>query len=430
MGRPYTVARVFRKQKYDGRNRALHSWPGCRGVGGARPGGGLAGGIPEVRSRALKHLCGGLCAAVDNCRGDVLQGRAHEPKKTVAEPAISACAEPAGPVYARPRNSAESLDEAPETLETVELAGLGGRALRGSGGAGREEDGKDPGGAPVFVDASGRRSRKIRRIGWGVAVLCAAYAVALIAALVGGGSTAPLLNIPGVPELADKGKPARTVRPDPAPSASASATPAGPGAAPTAADTEGDGVPDAALPAAAAGARGPSAPASAAPHDRATTGGLAAAGSTGTTAGTKGRGGATTAPRSSGSAGGGTGATTSGASGASGATGTSGSSGTAGSGGSTGTADGTSGGTTGSTAGTGGDTTGASGTTGAGGTTGAPGDPAGGATTGTTGTSGTTGTPGTTGTGGTPGDQGAPDSGTRAADLPGATDTTPPEGTA
>ncbi|WP_329166160.1 hypothetical protein OG709_13020 [Streptomyces sp. NBC_01267] len=50
---------------------------------------------------------------------------------------------------------------------------------------------------PVFVDVSGRRSRKYRRIGWLVALGCACYAVLLLSTVVGGSSTAPWLSIPG-----------------------------------------------------------------------------------------------------------------------------------------------------------------------------------------------------------------------------------------
>ncbi|MEV0962073.1 hypothetical protein AB0J25_05560 [Streptomyces sp. NPDC049910] len=50
---------------------------------------------------------------------------------------------------------------------------------------------------PVFVDESGRRSKKFRRIGWVLALACAGYAVTLVIALIGGNSNAPSLLIPG-----------------------------------------------------------------------------------------------------------------------------------------------------------------------------------------------------------------------------------------
>ncbi|MET4921781.1 hypothetical protein P3L51_05375 [Streptomyces sp. PSRA5] len=51
---------------------------------------------------------------------------------------------------------------------------------------------------PVFVDASGRRGRTFRRFGWAVAVVCACYATTVAASLIGGSSSAPFLQIPGV----------------------------------------------------------------------------------------------------------------------------------------------------------------------------------------------------------------------------------------
>ncbi|WP_329870273.1 hypothetical protein [Streptomyces sp. SP18CS02] len=50
---------------------------------------------------------------------------------------------------------------------------------------------------PVFVDESGRRSKKFRRLGWVLAIACAVYAVTLVAAVIGGNSSAPWLLIPG-----------------------------------------------------------------------------------------------------------------------------------------------------------------------------------------------------------------------------------------
>ncbi|MEU6707512.1 hypothetical protein [Streptomyces wuyuanensis] len=74
---------------------------------------------------------------------------------------------------------------------------------------------------PVFVDESGRRSKKFRRIGWVLALACAGYAVTLVVALVGGNSSAPSLLIPGPAD--DK---ADTAEETPGPS-DAPSTPAG-----------------------------------------------------------------------------------------------------------------------------------------------------------------------------------------------------------
>lgn len=94
---------------------------------------------------------------------------------------------------------------------TVELDGLGrqlselpGRTTEATGGpAARAADGAD---GPVFVDASGRRSKKLRRLGWVLAIASACYAIALVAALIGGSSSAPWLQIPGVSDKRDSDK--------------------------------------------------------------------------------------------------------------------------------------------------------------------------------------------------------------------------------
>ncbi|MGN9817682.1 hypothetical protein ACTMUQ_20365 [Streptomyces sp. SD11] len=57
----------------------------------------------------------------------------------------------------------------------------------------------DPaGGAPVFVDPSGRRASRMRRMGWLVAAGCVCSAATLGVAVAGGNSTAPWLQIPGM----------------------------------------------------------------------------------------------------------------------------------------------------------------------------------------------------------------------------------------
>ncbi|MFE2939137.1 hypothetical protein ACFXKG_08765 [Streptomyces sp. NPDC059255] len=115
--------------------------------------------------------------------------------------------------------------------------GLEDRAADGGGTGGA--DGAEAPEGPVFVDESGRRSKKLRRAGWVVAIACACYAVTVVAALVGGDSSAPWLQIPG---LADKKKP-DTVQIQPAPSGSPSeaATSGDPSASPTETGTGGAG---------------------------------------------------------------------------------------------------------------------------------------------------------------------------------------------
>ncbi|MEU3185970.1 hypothetical protein ABZ707_17465 [Streptomyces sp. NPDC006923] len=90
----------------------------------------------------------------------------------------------------------------------------------------------------MFVDASGRRSKKFRRAGWVVALACACYAATVVAALMGGNSSAPWLQIP----FADKQKPGADtvqVQPSATPGASAGTTPGAPAAGPTPTDSDG-----------------------------------------------------------------------------------------------------------------------------------------------------------------------------------------------
>ncbi|MFJ5263510.1 hypothetical protein ACIQAC_23910 [Streptomyces sp. NPDC088387] len=88
---------------------------------------------------------------------------------------------------------------------------------------------------PVFVDETGRRSRRFRRIGIAVAVACAVYAVVIVGTLMSGNSNAPWLPVPGQQE----GQPAGQVDTSPVPERSAEPTDPGataPGSTPTATD--------------------------------------------------------------------------------------------------------------------------------------------------------------------------------------------------
>ncbi|MET7381105.1 translation initiation factor IF-2 [Streptomyces sp. NPDC005526] len=129
-----------------------------------------------------------------------------------------------------------STADAPDPAEvTVQLDRVAGRSPDQSAphGAGGRDGGSD---GPVFVDESGRRSRRFRRIGMAVALTCAVYAVVIVVTLASGNSNAPWLPVPG---QADD-PPASTV--DTSPTPSDPARPPGtdgsgalPGSAPTAA---------------------------------------------------------------------------------------------------------------------------------------------------------------------------------------------------
>ncbi|MEU3932910.1 hypothetical protein AB0E85_12860 [Streptomyces sp. NPDC029044] len=79
---------------------------------------------------------------------------------------------------------------------------------------------------PVFVDESGRRSRRYRRIGMAVALACGAYAVVIVATLLSGNSNAPWLPVP----TKDDNPPAGQVDTPSLPAESAPATGTGTGA--------------------------------------------------------------------------------------------------------------------------------------------------------------------------------------------------------
>ncbi|WP_323180992.1 hypothetical protein [Streptomyces sp. NBC_01142] len=95
-------------------------------------------------------------------------------------------------------------------------------------------DGSD---GPVFVDESGRRSKKFRRLGWVLAIACACYAVTLVAALVGGNSTAPWL--PGIGQSGEKQTDKVEIQPAPSDPAAVVATPGGTPGTPAPTDSTG-----------------------------------------------------------------------------------------------------------------------------------------------------------------------------------------------
>ncbi|RPK83109.1 MULTISPECIES: hypothetical protein [Streptomyces] len=156
---------------------------------------------------------------------------------------------------------------------TIQLDGLG-RQLAELPGEPAPPDGSD---GPVFVDESGRRSKTFRRLGWVLATVCAAYAVTLVFAVLGGNSSAPWLPLAEPKEEAQ----AEQVEEVPAPSEAAGdpsgdAPEPGPGvsgsAAPDASGEPGGATPSAPSVLVPAGSTGsPSASTSAVPPG--TTGG-------------------------------------------------------------------------------------------------------------------------------------------------------------
>ncbi|WP_413755972.1 hypothetical protein [Streptomyces sp. MMBL 11-3] len=90
-----------------------------------------------------------------------------------------------GPI--RPEPGTDLLDRAaPEPTKADEPAQV------------RDFAGADTGGAPVFVDPSGRRAGRMRRVGWLVAAGCVCSAATLGLVVTDRDSTAPWLSIPGL----------------------------------------------------------------------------------------------------------------------------------------------------------------------------------------------------------------------------------------
>ncbi|MEU9185596.1 hypothetical protein AB0D14_13765 [Streptomyces sp. NPDC048484] len=67
----------------------------------------------------------------------------------------------------------------------------------GGGTAGKNPAAAVTSGAPVFVDPSGRRANRMRRVGWLVAAACVVSAATLGVVVTNGNSAAPWLHLPG-----------------------------------------------------------------------------------------------------------------------------------------------------------------------------------------------------------------------------------------
>ncbi|MFJ8631810.1 hypothetical protein [Streptomyces sp. NPDC093568] len=131
---------------------------------------------------------------------------------------------------ARPDNPGATHD--PHEV-TVQLDGIGlqlDNMIRAANDAPRGGDGSD---GPVFVDESGRRSRRFRRIGMAVGLACAVYAVVIVATLLSGNSDAPWLPVenPGEKPAGQVDTPPLPAESAPQPSATGSVSP---GTSPTA----------------------------------------------------------------------------------------------------------------------------------------------------------------------------------------------------
>ncbi|CAL9313139.1 hypothetical protein [Streptomyces sp. SudanB52_2052] len=128
------------------------------------------------------------------------------------------------------RDAAEHTHDPHEVTVQLDAVQLGDGFVRQV----KEGTGAGPAAAdrPVFVDESGRRSRRFRRIGMVIALACGVYAVVIVATLLSGNSNAPWLPVPSKKE----GPPAGQVDTPPLPAESAPADGTGataPGSTPT-----------------------------------------------------------------------------------------------------------------------------------------------------------------------------------------------------
>ncbi|OKI90741.1 hypothetical protein AMK11_05690 [Streptomyces sp. CB02414] len=113
--------------------------------------------------------------------------------------------------------AADHTHDPHEVTVQLDAVQLGDGVLRRADGPQRGKSGAEGSDGPVFVDASGRRSRLYRRLGIAVGVACAVYAVVIVSTLLSGNSNAPWLPVDGQQE----GKPAGQVDTTPLPSRSA-----------------------------------------------------------------------------------------------------------------------------------------------------------------------------------------------------------------
>ncbi|MET8566492.1 hypothetical protein [Streptomyces sp. NPDC004783] len=98
-----------------------------------------------------------------------------------------------------------------EVTVQLDAVQLGDGVLRRVGGSGGKHAAADVSDGPVFVDESGRRSRRFRRIGIALGVACSVYAVVIVSTLLSGNSDAPWIPVPDQ----EQGQPAGQVEPSP-----------------------------------------------------------------------------------------------------------------------------------------------------------------------------------------------------------------------
>jgi hypothetical protein len=133
-------------------------------------------------------------------RGAHAQSRSGESRATGATGTSEAF--PSGPW----ENAAEFGHTHDPHEVTVQLDGVGRQFEELLVRQAKEGSDAGAGDGPVFVDETGRRSRRYRRIGIVVGISCAVYAVVIVATLLSGNSDAPWLPVPGQQDEQPAGK--------------------------------------------------------------------------------------------------------------------------------------------------------------------------------------------------------------------------------
>ncbi|WP_406436409.1 hypothetical protein OHB00_20845 [Streptomyces sp. NBC_00631] len=182
----------------------------------AAGGGGAAGATEVLRAGSLRDPWSVVEPPPPVFVRDPAPGPAHDPahdpvhdpdEVTVQNDVGVVRIHPTGPTRLIPpvpgvRPGAAEDADASDTSETSDAT--------------RASDGLVP--VPVFVDASGRRSRRFRRLGTALGLVCAVYAVVIVITLLSGSSDAPWLPVPGqnhdrpAGKVGDSPRPARTPR--------------------------------------------------------------------------------------------------------------------------------------------------------------------------------------------------------------------------
>ncbi|MFC9130826.1 hypothetical protein ACFT4A_28810 [Streptomyces sp. NPDC057099] len=187
------------------REDAQPEWPEAASVTGELPSDGRVRDRRATQAFAGSDLQGtahGLPAGTEILRGIPRQSEGAADSFGPDPVARTAVRDPwQEPEEAVPSEHSHDPHEVTVQLDAVQLGDGFVRQVKEGTGAGSEAAD-----SPVFVDESGRRSRRFRRIGMAVALACGVYAVVIVATLMSGNSQAPWLPVPDRQEAPPAGQ--------------------------------------------------------------------------------------------------------------------------------------------------------------------------------------------------------------------------------